>query len=957
LNAVISVLREHIANQDARFVFPSQTAAGLWARKTCTLGIARSVAANRFLAWDRFKEEVFGERDAERAPASSALRKLFADALVRKNAKAVLEAGDASPGGGPGTAEGFPFKALIPADYARGGGTFAPFIARFLPSLARWEKLAGKASGAKGIAPDAEDLDYGLVRKEYAAFLDTYGYFEPSWEEVKLRETGACYVLFFPELIEDFDEYDGLLDTPQFIRIRAETSAPPREEKLVSYKSAREEIRSAVVEMERLHKEEGFPYEDMAVSVPGLEEVEPYLLKELSLRHIPAARRAGKPLGGTGAGRLFSLINECAASRFSFNSLKALILDAHIPWKDRKKNKGLVRFGIEFNCVSAYAQDGAAVDIWEEAFREAGGESGWRGTARELGPYYRELKKRVLALAGSSGFAGIRKSYFAFRGAFLDMNAVSGDDDAVLSRCVEELGSLIELEEKLNNPELVPASPYAFFLSCLNETEYVKAGRKPGVNIFRWRVAAASPFCCHFVLNASQSAASVLYQPMKFLRQDKRKRLGFEDRDATGAFFVLCGTGEDDCFKSRTRISASAQTFSGWAIPHCFFAQNMTEDAPEYPPDGHPTDIYPMDPYAEERRFWRAAETSGGELRALYPLQKESFNLWKDALVRKENSFSFFDFPVPADKYPSEPVRELLETAVLGADGFLTVTPTNDLNVYYKCPLFWLYERILKIREFLLEAALLDETSLGRLYHKILEELFARIKAEDETFKAGRLGVYKRWALDITESVIKEEKAFKGPLAVPLVSPQAAGMAKKLAGILSLEAKNFDGYTIAELELPVRLKTGGLLIKGVIDRVSVSPAGEPVIIDYKTGDPPKQTAPDKPEESPLSEFQMPLYIRLLEEMSAAEGRESVVRGALFYSINGCAVKAVVGEKAGGRSKAPGREEYSPYLAAAEKQIEEFGNKVKALDFTPREVHAADCFACIYKTVCRTAYSH
>jgi len=84
MNIVIQTLREHIANRDVRFVFPSQIASDLWARKTCTLGIVRSVAKNRFIAWDDFKKEVIQEKDVKRRPATTVMRELFADALAGK---------------------------------------------------------------------------------------------------------------------------------------------------------------------------------------------------------------------------------------------------------------------------------------------------------------------------------------------------------------------------------------------------------------------------------------------------------------------------------------------------------------------------------------------------------------------------------------------------------------------------------------------------------------------------------------------------------------------------------------------------------------------------------------------------------------------------------------------------------------------------------------------------------
>ena len=77
MKPVIAILREHLRehriDQNFNFVFPSQISASLWARKVCTLGIVRSLAADRFLAWDRFKEEVI--REKETASAEQILRK------------------------------------------------------------------------------------------------------------------------------------------------------------------------------------------------------------------------------------------------------------------------------------------------------------------------------------------------------------------------------------------------------------------------------------------------------------------------------------------------------------------------------------------------------------------------------------------------------------------------------------------------------------------------------------------------------------------------------------------------------------------------------------------------------------------------------------------------------------------------------------------------------------------
>ena len=931
VNIVIETIKKYISAEDVLFVFPSQTAAGMWARKTCTSGIIRSAASGRFLAWDKFKEQAAEKKTGE--PVSDVIRKIFAEILIKKNAEAAKNHAENDESGLPD----FPLKSIIPAEYAGEGRIFSAFIAGLLPSLASWEKLMYKHfPDARSSFNDPEDRDLSLIKNEYSQFLDRFGYYEPSWEEIKIDGREKKYVIFFPELIEDFAEYENLLKPPGFIKISG-ASVHINSGILQLYPSVRTEIRSMVLEMQKLHEEEEIPYEEMAVSVPGLENMEAGLQKEFYLHHIPVTRRAGKPLGRTGTGKLFSLINECTASLFSFNSLKALVLNDNVPWKDPQKNRDLVRFGMEYNCVCSYFQNGKPQDIWEEAFGEL-----HTAEAAVLRNYYGDLKDQIRAFTGSKNFADIRKNYFIFKKTFLDMEKISEENDAVISRCIVELSSLEELEKKFNDPETIPARPFDFFVSHLNEKEYLGAGRIHGVNIFRWRVASAAPFRCHYVLNASQGAAAVLYSPMKFLRQDKRKTLGLEETDATGAFFSLCHTGDDVNFTAHTEISCSSQTYSGWSVPHSFFAGGRIIEGPPCPPDY----------YEDERSFWKETENNGN-IGRIYPLQKLSFNNWLEPLKGDRKDFSFFASPVPADSHVHKMISERLPCQ----DGILAVTATLDLNEFYKCPLLWLYRRIFAINEFSLEAALLDDTALGILYHRIMESLFMKIKNLSGTFDSINMEKYKKWAEEITKDEIKKEHAFKGPLAVPLVSPQAEGMSKKIGALLELEKKYFDNYSVGELELPVSYQTGDLVIRGIIDRVSVSPDGIPVIIDYKTGEAPEQIDIGELEDRPLAEFQTPIYIKLLEEKINENITQKKIRteGACFYSINKKKIKVVVGERTRAGSKTLDREEYETILEAADKQIHEFSEKVKGLDMKPGEIRLSDCLKCRYKTICRSAY--
>jgi hypothetical protein len=604
MNIVIETITGRIHDQKARFVFPSETASSLWARKICCLPGIRSVASNRFLAWDRFKEEVIRAEVQDKRPVSSVIRSLFTGALIRKNAEAAAR--------NTAEDEGFPFRALIPPEFAGGGAVFSASIAGMLPSLSLWENRRNPSSA------DDEDRDMVLLKREYAEFLDRSDLFEPAWERPPLRDRDHDYYIFFYEAMEDFAEFEAILKPEKTITLIKTPSPDPAP--LYLYPDSKAEIRAAALRIRTLHEERGIPFEEMAVSVPGLENMEPCLLREFSLYNIPCRSRSGKSLSEYGTGKLFSLINDCVVNDFSFDSVKALLLNGHLPWRRPDLNRRLVEFGIANNCVSAYRENGVVKDIWLEAFGNNGEEKKLRG-------YYEALKRSLVSIHGAKSFSEIRKRYFAFRGAswaknadktpdtdgrprgFLSPEMITEEGNAVLARCIEELSSLIHLEDEFK--ELIPPSPFGFFLSVLKEKRYVPQRYGGGVSIFPYRVAAASPFTCHFILNASQDAASVQYQPLRFLRRDKRRRLGFIDTDVSDIFFRLYRPEESAEYHPEIWVSAAEETFSGWAIPHSYFADNTAEEPPETPPD----------PFLMERDWWAAGPQDG----AAYPFPKRLF--------------------------------------------------------------------------------------------------------------------------------------------------------------------------------------------------------------------------------------------------------------------------------------------------------------------------------------------
>jgi RecB family exonuclease len=670
---------------------------------------------------------------------------------------------------------------------------------------------------------------------------------------------------------------------------------------------------------------------------------------------------------------LFALAASCVNNNFSFDSLKSLLLNDQIPWRRPDLNRALIEFGAEKNCVSGFWERGRFVDVWAEALARDGREE-------LLGNYYGELKSRLQAMIRAKSFASLRGRYFAFRGwswgpgegedpssdpaapgasgggfGFLSREACSDEGDAALARCVEELAALIRLEEEY--PELIPPSPFSFFLGELQELRYVPdRPNEPGVNIFPYRVAAGAPFGAHFVLGASQKSATVLYQPLKFLRQDKRRDLGLADFDASAEFFQLYQPGSFETaggsFVSRGWISAAERTFSGWAIPHSRFQAIK-------PPQG----VKPSqgDAYQAERDWWARGPGARGEdgfPPRLFRAQREGFERWRSLLGQGAGGYSFLRGPFPQEggdllarrlrdfqyAWPGDGAPEA------GAEGekLLKVSAT-DLNRFFSCPLSWLWGKVFFLKEETLEALLLDDASLGRLYHEILRNLFTRIREEDGLFRVERLETYRRWADEAAADAAERFPAFQGPLAVPLLRSLSWTIGRKIRALLDLEARYFPGFAVAELERFLELRRGDLLFRGILDRVSVSPDDEPFILDYKTGKAPTKADSTAREDGSLGDFQIPLYVKLYEETRGIK-----VGGALFISVQRRDLNAVLGKPGGKQGHR--REAYEATLEALETYIETFAASIGGLNFVPPRISFEACGDCDYRGVCRTVYS-
>lgn len=902
----------HRYGKDARtrFVFPSRIASRLWLHRVISLTGLAAIPAELFIAWDAFKAECCIAKTEGRNPVSQVIRLLFAHHIAAENAAAVQ-----------------PFlRTIIPAGYAANGTVFAQWIAGILPQLDHWEKRI-----AQHKAPaDDESADLFILKKAYTDFLDSHRLFEPSWAGAEFTPHASHYILIYPELMEDFDEYRGLLTDRAEISVLSVSPFQPESVPLIQCATSREEIRTAVLAVEQLLAD-GIPADEIALSVADIESTVPYLKREFVLRSIPAEFRLGFKLGEQQAGRLFPLLERCVEEHFSFESLKLLLLNPHIPWKSSQHIQAVINFGIKNNCLVSWKDGDQYRNIWEEAFKlqlpyNPGSCNEEEYAEKELAkmwliPFMRDTEQLVQA----KSFSEIQRRYIMLRNRYLDLNGFSLEDNAVIGRCVTLIQELVQLEPDF--ADCLPAQPYPFFTAQLAREIYVPQNTGRAVSIFPFRVAAATPFTHHFVLNCSQGKSRVIYTKLPFLRKDKRDALGVIEHDATQNFFsVYVQYGS-------VQFSFSEQTFSGYAVGNGIFTKLQQGRT-----------ALSSDSFVQEYAFFAQTHPLPA---AVYPIQKNGIAQF--GIHDTPRGFSFLH---AAFANTLQELTQVLHTTHY-EDGTFRVSQSG-LKLFHDCPAKWFLESVLRINEEDTDADLFNPRYVGLISHHILEKLYQKIREIDKVFISAHIADYTTWADELFNQVIHTQTDFQGPLAAPFIQSIKKRTLQGVAFVLSVDAEKLDGYTPLVMEGKLQHKSDNILYHGIIDRISYQQAEDrAVILDYKSGSIPSASSytPDA-----MSDFQIPMYLFLAEK----ELLKSPVEHAFFLGLGSETVSYIVNDKTiisqGNARSSKTRDNFEPAIASFLRTAENCAQQVAQEDFRkPETVQWDDCQKCPFHQICRTVF--
>jgi hypothetical protein len=987
MNSVENVLMENVDKSGSLFIFPTDVAASRWADHLLRMLNGGTVAMEKFIAWDTFKQNSIRSKFLNRKSIPAVLRKMFIAALIRENASLCTQNKEPV------------FTSLIQPAWAHQADSYAGWLAGILPQLGIWFRQAagfsiaqiGENTGlSSGRGFSGDDRDMFNLALRYSQFLEKNGLFEPAWETPPFEDTGMECFIFFPESLTDFDEYRKLLAaSPHVKTIQADSDKAKdasREGDVFFYTNARSEITEAALYIIALHENQKVPWEAISVSIPDTGNYGPYVFREFDNRNIPYVKQSGKPLASYPGGQLFAAIAGCSSENFSFASMTALLSNRHLPWKDDEKIQALIQFGIDNNCIcswieeekSAPSDEGGGkekkINVWEDAFESHANNSAWLYT------FFKKFTLMINAMRYADSFSEVRKHYFAFRAFFFDMDKCMDETNLVLSRCIAELGYLVEIENSY--PDMRVPNPYTFFTDYLEEISYLAQQSSSGVAILPYRTAAPVPFDCHIVLGANQDSLSAVFSFLSFLPRSKREKLGISDNDASLAFITL--------HRYNSRLPAaffcSEQTFSNYAIPHSALKADL-KPRQRYRDDPELGVKFAPDFYHEESNLYASLYfpeqgQTGLPISKIHANQKQGFSEW---LLRRKRANT--EGNTAGDSGTSHPFVEHIRNRFLykGDDKELEGkygVSSSSLELYFKCPLQFIFARVLKLKNVEIETSLIANETAGIVYHKIINLFLEELKEKGKTIapplpKRTPLSEdalsyvlpksYKDILIKKTEIVFnsfpylsdKDDRSVMSMLTARLLRAEKKLFFTQLENFLIKFISFFTGFSVVASEGRYTLNKNFYYLNGYIDCILEQDSenqGSLVIVDFKTKYMP--TISDCVE---LADFQLPMYIRLAEnEFGKKAG------AALFFSILDAEPEVLFGviEDPFSGEIIPkkeqdrimhGSDEYERIMGEFDKKAEHFAAEISNGTFAFSPSHWELCQDCGYNRVCRTLY--
>lgn len=967
-NLLIDYIKKNIKDNNVIFVFPTQVAAEGWAdwvlKNSAETGVS-SLSMNRFIAWDDFKGSHIRAAQKDLQSIRTLMRKVFASHIIEKNAQ-LCEKGEPL------------FQSLITPKYAKNAASFSDWISKILPSLQLWkdyhesEEYKALAKKKQICENDAEDHDYETLYEEYSAFLKENKKFDPAWIKPPFTPQGnERYCIVYPEILEDWAQYRTLLQNAKEIELLSvEKHTQDYAYESVHFDSSVQEIREAALFLREKHKA-GIEWTSMTVSVSDIENYAPYIERAFSFYEIPYTVRRSQTLTSHLAGSFFEQIQNCVSENFSFDSVRRLLLNDAIPWKNKNTINALISFGRKNNCLCSFSGN----DIWEEAFENPVHlKSIDKDEAVEkekyLCDFYTELKEKIKAIVKSKTFKAILANYKEFKKSFIDSEGFDEMplSDKIISRCISELYALIELQDeyKINTQKedrkiFIP-NCYSFFVKHLSTVQYLEQLSERAVQVYPYRTSAAAPYEIHVVLGATQDLLSVgtMFKQLSFLSDEKRKLILEITPGEKSAIQKLSELDPSEYFIRLYQINSKESAYffsshlspSGYGFPH---GALKTKSASKDEKLSLRYDIATAEKYAllgkdipesETYAFSKCENEKDAFPSSMLKLQKKGFEQWKE--------MHDDDAEKSDDTLSKNKIRSAIDNTFKDKKTGKYKISQTSISAFYKCPRKWLFERVLKLKPLVSEAQIIDEFLMGKINHSVLQEYCTALKDKSLQLTAvDDFTLYPEYKEILSQSIdkalkkfLEEKKDEKNEWDKTL-----SFMTKTVAGVQRYSLEETMEKSIAKLSFDKRIKGSFVLatekqcaeyapegedyaLLGTIDCV-IRNGDDIILLDYKTGSVPSYVTLKEDKKGEEPDFQFPYYTELYERETGEN-----VSAAFFYSISKRELKEVF-------NKGDLTQEQKEMSAQELAELSEIDSKNKALltvvDFAKTRLH------CLKKT--------
>lgn len=827
MNNKILKLIESNLKKELHFVFPSEISA----RSTMKFFLENTdvevLESSRFISWDNFKKDsqIF---DKEKRPINNLALRFFAEDLVQRTKE------EAS---------------FIPYFYDQNNSFSNKVIVENIVKILSKINLVNSLK--KAVMPQAFYLGIEIIKSEYEEFLTKNNFYDPNLEKIEDLYKFKDAIIFYPELILDFQEYKALEEIRNMTLVsasgRIESGKIKHEEILNVHASVPGEVANTLEQI-RVLLDSGVNPEEIIITSCGADEYLSYLHEFSQEYGISLIFRKGKNLSEYEAGEFFQSIASICSRDFLFEQVKALLLNPVFPLKNKSQ---YVEFLQEASraCFIAGEKDLLALARKKELVQE----------------FFRASK----SLYNVTSFSKLVEQIDGFLKEFTLVEYIDRENiRPVFERTLEILRELRNLEKDLS--DLKVSNYYEFFLETLASTIYVPQEKSNGINVYNYRVTAGAKPKHHFILGFSQSASEVKKDALSFVPEIIRskefeKDYGFED--FSNDFFKNYLLSGDKLY-----FSMAEETNSGtMLLPQWFSSKTSFENIKDF-----------TIPLVHEKNFWNGKASDF----LLTSKKLESFDKHnKIKLAEEIASFKPLDL--------EEEAQFLFED--YQGEKKIKLSATN-LDALQNCPFRFYFSRILKSEKeypqtqftnFLLEGTILHKAA--EYYVEELdkgncmvgaEELVDRALEKYEFFfyKDVRKEAFKINAYDYMESFIEKFKE----LSTKVFKDEKLEIATEKSFKLYI-----DDFSLSNVGEEEEHEALDVILEGKIDRLETS-GNRAIIYDYKSGKVDIKESnflPDLEElgkKSTSSYLQLPFYSFLYEQANKED--KKIIVATPYYSF-------------------------------------------------------------------------